>query len=418
MSETPILANYTFSRQIGTGSFATVWFAEHSLSHLPVAIKIVDRSALNKEDAEVRLVREIQIIKQTDHPFIAKLFEIITTTRYTYLVMEYADQGSILDFVNRMGRLSEVQARRYFSQLISAIEYLHEVHKIAHRDLKAENVLLDRHLNLRLIDFGLSNTFEDAGKLKSACGSPGYAAPEMIRGERYTKSVDIWSSGILLYAMVCGELPFDDETPVKVLQKIAYLEPTYPSYLSVQCIDLLRKILTKDPAARISIARIHEHPWFSESEYRQFLQFDFSQGDEWRVHGVDREIVDAIGAMGLDTKQLIQSLLLGEYTQLTAVYSIMRRNSLTDKIRDFMSELIDKPRADTGAAVPRQFSQTAKSVPQFAPGVAGARAPIRMGMKPGKMAQSDAAKEGREVPAQGTPRRVLPRPRPVAGDKR
>lgn len=334
------IGNYTLKRQIGKGSFATVWRAEHKLAKLPVAIKIIANSSLASEDSQTRFVREVNLIKQMDHPFISKLFEVIKTPKYTYLVMEYAENGSILTYVNSHGRLPEKQARRYFSQLISALEYLHDEKLVAHRDLKAENVLLDRNLNIRLIDFGLSNSFtEEAPELTTACGSPAYASPEMVRGQPYTKAADVWSSGVLLYAMVTGQLPFDDENMQRLLQKIAFTEPQYPAYLSPQLVDLLRKVMMKNPDARATIAKIKSHPWFSQSEYSQLLQLQFSTDDQWLVAGVDREIVDEIATFGVDTKALSQSLLCGEYNELTAIYLIMRRNRITDKIKDMMDEM-------------------------------------------------------------------------------
>ena len=340
-SEIPhTIGNYVLKRQIGKGSFATVWRAEHKLAKLPVAIKIIANASLATEDSQTRFVREVNLIKQMDHPFISKLFEVIKTPKYTYLVMEYAENGSILTYVNSHGRLPEKQARRYFSQLISALEYLHDEKLVAHRDLKAENVLLDRNLNIRVIDFGLSNSFtEEAPELTTACGSPAYASPEMVRGQPYTKAADVWSSGVLLYAMVTGQLPFDDENMQRLLQKIAFTEPQYPSYLSPQLVDLLRKVMMKNPDARATIAKIKSHPWFSQSEYSQLLQLQFSTDDQWLVSGVDKEIVDEIATFGVDTKALSQSLICGEYNELTAIYLIMRRSKITDKIKDMMDEM-------------------------------------------------------------------------------
>ena len=334
------VGNYILKRQIGKGSFATVWRAEHRLAKTFVAIKVVDNSSISSEDAKVRFVREVNLIKQMDHPFISKLFEVIDTPQNTYLVMEYAENGSILTYVNSHGRLSEKQARRYFSQLLSALEYLHNEKKVAHRDLKAENVLLDRNLNIRLIDFGLSNSFsEDDPELKTACGSPAYASPEMVRGQPYTKMADIWSAGVLLYAMVTGQLPFDDDNMQHLLQKIAFTEPQYPPFLSPQLVDLLKKIMTKSPDQRATIAKIKSHPWFSQSEYSQFLKLHFSTDDQWLVNGVDRDIVDTIQSFGIDVKALTNSLLCGEYNELTAIYLILRREKITDKIKEMMQSL-------------------------------------------------------------------------------
>lgn len=334
------VGDYKMNGQIGRGSFATVWQAEHKLSKTPVAIKAVLNSSIADDDAKTRFVREVNLIKQMDHPFISKLYDVIETEDYTFLVMEFAERQSMLSYVNIHGRLSEAHARRYFGQLVSAIEYLHDERHVAHRDLKAENVLLDRNLNIRLIDFGLSNSFSsEAPELSTACGSPAYAAPEMVRGQAYTKNADVWSAGILLYAMTTSQLPFEDENMQRLLQKIVYTEPRYPSYLSPQLIDLLRKILVKSPETRLTLEMIKAHPWFSQSEYGQIMQMHFSTDDQWRVGGVDRDVVQRISALGIDVKNLANHLLCGEYNRTTALYLMLRRDEITDRIKSMMDSM-------------------------------------------------------------------------------
>jgi serine/threonine protein kinase len=329
-SPPPCLSNYTLKSQIGTGGFANVWLAQHRLAQIDVAIKAVDHSGLSPEE-RTRLIREITLIKQMDHPFISKLFEVINGDQHTYFVMEYATKGSVLDFINNYGRLLEVPARRLFGQLICALEYLHDVRRIAHRDLKAENVLLDRHCNIRLIDFGLSNSIGGQA-FSSQCGSPAYCPPEMVLGQPYSKSADIWSAGVLLYAMVVGELPFDDVQVVRTLHKIVNTTPTYPRFLSQPLIDLLQKILTKNPENRITLQGIKSHPWFSCNEYSKLASMAFS-GEQWLVHGIVRELVDKIAAMGADAKELTQALLSHEYSPLSAIYLMLRRDQMTEEIR-------------------------------------------------------------------------------------
>ncbi|OHT01085.1 5'-AMP-activated protein kinase catalytic subunit alpha-2 [Tritrichomonas foetus] len=349
------IGNYVLKRQIGKGSFATVWRAEHRIAKKFVAIKVIENSNVTDESSRTKFVREINLIKRMDHPFIARLFEVIETPELTFLIQEYVENGSILNYVNLHGNLSEKQARRYFSQIISAVEYLHDVVKVAHRDLKAENVLLDKNLNARLIDFGLSNTFSDEQpELSTACGSPAYAAPEMVRGMPYTKMADIWSAGVLLYAMVTGTLPFDDDNVQMMLQKIAYTEPSYPSNLSLQLIDLLKKILVKNPDQRATIKKIREHPWFSQSEYSH-LKLDLSTDDSLKVRKIDREIVEELNTKGIDTNRLSESLLLDEINEDTAIYSILRREKITGKIKEMMLSLNAHPsqtfRISTSASV-------------------------------------------------------------------
>lgn len=363
-----VIGPYKLRRKVGKGSFATVWVAEQQLVNRNVAVKIIDRSQMTTEDAQTRFVRELNLIKQMDHPFITKLFDVIEDEKFTYLVMEYAENGNLLNFVNSHGRLPEPQARRYFSQLISALEYLHNVRFVAHRDLKAENVLLDRYNNIRLIDFGLSNIFtEDDPNLKTACGSPAYASPEMVRGRQYTKAADVWSSGILLYAMVAGCLPFDDDNMQRLLQKIAFTEPRYPSFLSPQLVDLLTKILQKVPTERYSIEKIKTHPWFSQSEYVELYRLNFQGDEQWLVSGIDREIIGRIASYGVDTKGLTESIICGDYNEKTSLYRLFRRDQITEKIRELMQKMNSTGAQQTGIRTPSPSQTTTTSVPRALP---------------------------------------------------
>lgn len=199
------------------------------------------------------------------HPNIIQLFEIIETPKQLYLIMEYVNGGELFDHIVENTRLDEEVACKYYQQIISGIEYLHEL-RICHRDLKPENLLLDHNQNIKLVDFGLSNTYEKGGSLKTACGSPCYAAPEMIAGENYFgKRVDIWSSGVILYAMVCGFLPFEDPDTSKLYGKILGGEFHIPKFISNECRHMMHCVMNTDPDTRYTIEEIREHPWFNIS---------------------------------------------------------------------------------------------------------------------------------------------------------
>ncbi|OHT03292.1 CAMK family protein kinase [Tritrichomonas foetus] len=349
------VGDYKLIKQIGKGHFASVWKAENTIAKQIVAVKVIECSSIDlandqpasnscqiDEESRNRFIREVNIIKKMDHPFICKLFDVIEKDNYTYLIMEYLENGTMLNYINSRGRICETQARRYFTQLLSALEYIHNERKTAHRDLKAENILLDKYHNIRLIDFGLSNTFTDSKpELNTTCGSPAYTSPEMIRGKPYTKIADVWSAGVLLYAMVTGTLPFDDGDIQRLLKKIAFIEPLYPSYLSPQLVDLLKKMLSKNPNERISLTGVREHSWFSQSEYLQLANLKFSMDNQWQSNIIDKEIVDELQKLGVETTKLQHSLFMNEYNSITAIYSIDRRLKITEKINDMMKTLND-----------------------------------------------------------------------------
>ena len=176
--------------------------------------------------------------------------------------MEYASGGELFDYIVANTRLKEKEACKYFQQIIQGVEYLHKL-GIVHRDLKPENLLIDHEKNIKLVDFGLSNTYEEGETLKTACGSPCYAAPEMIAGERYHGSrVDVWSCGVILYAMICGYLPFEDPDTAKLYKKILRGDFTIPKFVSQMGRDLMKKVLNTDPNSRFTTDEIKKHPWY------------------------------------------------------------------------------------------------------------------------------------------------------------
>jgi serine/threonine protein kinase len=321
-------------RPLGSGSFAVVWLARHRPTGSLAAIKIILRISIESHSYLTQFTREISFLKQLDHPFISELFDVLEEEHAYYLVMEYCEHGSILNFVNSQGPLEEGRARRYFCQLISALDYLHNVKFIAHRDLKAENVLLDRNDNIRLIDFGLSNAFtKGTPTLMTACGSPAYAAPEMIKGCPYTKAADMWSAGILLYAIVAGKLPFDDQNPQNILQKVVRDEVEYPPGMSRSLVDLLQRLLTKDPNERMTIDRLKGHPWVSQCPHAMLIGFNVMT---LSGEGVDRDVIECMTRLGMDCTNLIDQIRRGGFTPLTAIYRLLKRYRLTDRINDFL----------------------------------------------------------------------------------
>ncbi|RPA87989.1 Pkinase-domain-containing protein [Ascobolus immersus RN42] len=252
---------YVVLKTLGEGSFGKVKLAVHQVTGQKVALKIISRKKLLSKEMEGRVEREIEFLQLLRHPHIIKLYTVVTTHHDIIMVIEYAGK-ELFDYIVQNGKVSESGARRFFQQIISAVEYCHR-HKVAHRDLKPENLLLDDQLNVKIADFGLSNIMQDGSFLKTSCGSPNYAAPEVINGKLYAgPEVDVWSCGVILYVLLVGRLPFDDEFIPTLFRKIAQGQYTIPGFLSPEAANLLRKMLVVNPLHRITVAEIRQDPWF------------------------------------------------------------------------------------------------------------------------------------------------------------
>jgi serine/threonine protein kinase len=315
--------------KIAHGSTSFVWKARHIHSPLRVAMKRIPK---DRQKDITRIVRETTLHLQMSHPLISKLFDVIETETDYFLIQEFGEHGSLCTFSSKMGPLPEQLARKYFTQLISAIAYLHRDRHIVHRDIKLENILLDRNDNIRLIDFGLSRAFHTDDELfKTLCGSPAYIAPEIIINREYTQSADIWSCGIVLFALVTGELPFYDQDSYTILQKICSDAIYFPAFLSPQLIDLLRQILCKDPARRITLDGICNHPWFSYSEFSLISRFS-QISNERQKSEIDVETITKMETDGFDCREIAQSLLLEAKTEMTLLYQMYKQEIQTEKL--------------------------------------------------------------------------------------
>ena len=232
------------------------------ITNQKVAVKILNKGKIKQQEMAEKVRREINILKMCTHPHIIRLYEVIDTPTDIFVVMEYVPGGELFDYIISRGRLPPDEARHFFHQIISGIEYCH-FHKIVHRDLKPENLLLDGDNNIKLADFGLSNVSHDGDFLRTSCGSPNYAAPEVISGNLYAGSeVDIWSCGVILYALLCGTLPFDDESIPNLFKKIKSGMYSLPTHLSQSSRDLILRMLVVDPMKRITIGDVRKHQWF------------------------------------------------------------------------------------------------------------------------------------------------------------
>ncbi|VDK46632.1 unnamed protein product [Anisakis simplex] len=272
-------------RKLGSGTYGKVSLAYDHKNDREVAVKLIKKSAIENKQDLVRIRREIRIMSALKHPNIIQIFEVFENRDKIILVMEYASGGELYDYVSTYGSLPEAEARRIFRQITSAVLYCHKVvtfhqilmscstiHKVAHRDLKLENILLDVDNNAKIADFGLSNYFSEKSLLSTFCGSPLYASPEIINGTPYRgPEVDCWSLGILLYTLVYGSMPFDGRDFNRMVRQIkrgAYFEPDTPSTASM----LIRNMLRVNPERRADIDDIASHWWLNLEENMPVIQ--------------------------------------------------------------------------------------------------------------------------------------------------
>ncbi|CAM9389708.1 unnamed protein product, partial [Phaeothamnion confervicola] len=242
-----VIGHYRLSKTLGIGAFGKVKLGEHMITGHKVAVKILNKGKIQALEMDEKVRREINILKLCKHPHIIRLYEVIDTPSDIFVVMEHAPGGELFDYIVSKGRPSPEEAQRLFQQIVSAVEYCH-FHNIVHRDLKPENLLLDTDNNLKIADFGLSNMMRDGEFLRTSCGSPNYAAPEVIMGNLYAgPEVDVWSCGVILYACLCGSLPFDDESIPSLFKKIKSGMYSLPSHLSPMTRDLIPRMLVVDP---------------------------------------------------------------------------------------------------------------------------------------------------------------------------
>ena len=257
------VGNYLIKKTLGQGTFGKVKLGIHIPDNTKVAIKILEKKRILEKADMIRVKREFEMLSKFNHPNVISVSEIFESPNSFYSVMEYCEGGELFYYIVKNRRLSEKESACFYYQLINGLEYLHSL-SIVHRDLKPENLLLTKNHLLKIIDFGLSNYFKNENDiLATPCGSPSYASPEMVCGQKYNGfKIDIWSSGVILYAMLCGFLPFDDKNNLELFKKIQMCKINYPEFLSEISIDLLKKILVNNPDNRISLDVIKLHPFY------------------------------------------------------------------------------------------------------------------------------------------------------------
>ncbi|KAE9980920.1 hypothetical protein EG328_011938 [Venturia inaequalis] len=311
------VGNYTLGRMIGKGSFGKVYLATHKLTN---GSKVVLKSA-QKNDGN--LAREIHHHRQFNHPHIARLYEVIVTESLVWLVLEYCSGDELYNHLLETGRMEEQKVQKIFTQLVGSVSYVHQK-QCVHRDLKLENILLDKNGNVKLVDFGFTREYEGKSSyLQTWCGTVCYSAPEMLKGEKYAgEKVDVWSLGIILYALLCGELPFDEDDEDVTKQRILKEEPKYPDHLPPLAKDLIAILLSKRPLLRPSLADILQNPWLAEHAPRQQEILKLQQPAPFTTD-LEKETLERMRSAGVDIDMVIENVLAQRCDSLAGWWTLL-----------------------------------------------------------------------------------------------
>ncbi|XP_015681751.1 serine/threonine-protein kinase MARK2 isoform X5 [Protobothrops mucrosquamatus] len=318
--EQPHIGNYRLLKTIGKGNFAKVKLARHVLTGKEVAVKIIDKTQLNSSSLQ-KLFREVRIMKVLNHPNIEGQFNKLQylCDKTLYLVMEYASGGEVFDYLVAHGRMKEKEARAKFRQIVSAVQYCHQKF-IVHRDLKAENLLLDADMNIKIADFGFSNEFTFGNKLDTFCGSPPYAAPELFQGKKYDgPEVDVWSLGVILYTLVSGSLPFDGQNLKELRERVLRGKYRIPFYMSTDCENLLKKFLILNPSKRGTLEQIMKDRWMNVGHEDDELKPYVEPLPDYK----DPRRTELMISMGYTREEIQESLVSQKYNEVMATYLLL-----------------------------------------------------------------------------------------------
>ncbi|XP_020247567.1 CBL-interacting serine/threonine-protein kinase 9-like isoform X2 [Asparagus officinalis] len=301
------VGKYELGRTLGEGSFAKVKFARDSRTGDGVAIKILDKSQVLKHKMVEQIKREISTMKLIKHPNVVQLHEVMASKTKIYIVLEFVQGGELFDKIVDNGRLKEDEARRYFQQLINAVDYCHS-RGVYHRDLKPENLLLDSFGVLKVSDFGLSTfspQMREEGLLHTTCGTPNYVAPEVLNDKGYNGATsDIWSCGVILFVLIAGYLPFDEPNVTDLYKKIDRAEFSFPTWFSSCAKKFLKRILDPNPRTRITIPEILKDDWFKKG----YKAPDFQEEEEVNLDDVDAVFSDSKEHLVMEKKQKPESM--------------------------------------------------------------------------------------------------------------
>ena len=333
------IGDYILGEEIGSGAFGKVLLGRHILTEEKVAIKVLDKSILNQTPEDYELVmKEISILKLVKHKYIVQLYEILQTAQHIFIIMEYCEGKEILDYILQKTKLTELESLKYFQQLINCLFYLHS-QNIAHRDVKIDNMLLDSNKDLKLIDFGLSTKYTDDDLLDQPCGTVVYAAPEVLEGKEYHGMLaDVWSSGIVLYGMLAGYLPFSDKDDEVNKKQVIKGQIKMPEFLSDSVKDLLKHMLDVNPMTRYTLQEIKDHPWFNTVECVLIPGIII----DYNIIPIDDKIINLCVTYNKDKNDVINSIINNKHDSNSALYYLLIKKLLKKGIHSISDMCSDE----------------------------------------------------------------------------
>ncbi|XP_078348803.1 serine/threonine-protein kinase BRSK2-like [Oculina patagonica] len=320
---------YILEGTLGRGQTGLVKLGVNCATKKRVAVKIIDRTKLS-EQVLSKVEREIAIMKLVDHPHVLGLYDVYESKKHLFLVLEHVSGGELFDYLVKRGRLPLGEARRFFAQMISAVDFCHK-HCVCHRDLKPENLLLDKKMNIKVADFGMASLqVGDNAMLETSCGSPHYACPEVIRGEKYDgRKADVWSCGVILYALLVGALPFDDENLRNLLKLVKRGHFSIPVFIPTDVQEMIRGMITVDPEKRITMEEVKKHSFLNsfkeelpvEPHVVDIVKTEVIPGKE----EVDPDVLHSMSSLGCfkNREKLLRNLLKQEKTIEKVIYFML-----------------------------------------------------------------------------------------------
>ena len=320
-----LIADYLIKEQLGQGTFGRVYLGYHLLTGCPVAIKIIDKHKIKKNSDLILIKRELHILKNVKHNNIAQLYEILETNERIYLVMEYAKKGDLFNLIKNSEVFTEERAMKYFFQILNAVEYLKKL-KIAHRDLKPENILIDQFDKIKIIDFGLSNIYEEDKYLETFCGSPCYVAPEMIIRKKYkAEDIDSWGLGVILYLMVTRTLPFhNNENSLNDLyNQILKTKFKVYSNMSLEALDFFKQIFVFNSENRLNISNMRNHKLLNKYQCNEINNYIFIMKEFVLT---DENILNEVSVIFKEEKDVLKNMILfNMHNRYTATYYLIMK---------------------------------------------------------------------------------------------